>query len=218
MSQAARAHDSWADDLHTPPRRRRRHVESWASAEDLEVLSGLGRDPSATWTVLTLDRDDPEPTSDTDWVAQEGDDGVDAHRWADSDPDGWADSEFADATWGDEHDPPRRRTLRFRRSGVAAPPEATADRTMPLRLVDQEAAPIDYVSEPPPPLLPGQRRTVVIRGHVPAPTAVAAPDRRRPASRTRDRVSHRPDRVALWAFVLGLMLILIAVLSAGGSA
>jgi len=211
MSQAARAHDLWADDVHTLPRRRPRVVDSWASAEDLEVLGGLGRASSATWTVLTLDRDDEglagyaDATRDGGWSADVA---------LVDDPD----EEFFWATT-DEDEPGGRRPSRrrFRRSGFVRPAVAK-DPAPPVRLVDQEAAPIDYISEPPAPLLPGQRRTVVIRGRVPAPAAVAAPDRRRPAPRTRDRVGHRPDRVALWAFVLGLLLILIAVLSAGGSA
>jgi len=48
------------------------------------------------------------------------------------------------------------------------------------------------------------RRTVMIRGQV-------APARRRPPRRAVDRVGHRPDRIALWALVLGVMLILAAV-------
>ena len=211
MSQAARAHDLWADDVHTLPRRRPRAVDSWASAEDLEILGGLGRNSSATWTVLTLDRDDESPAGHAD-ATRDG---------------GWfadvavADGPDEESFWAttDEDEPGGRRPSRgrFRRSGFVRTAVAD-DLAPPVRLVDQEAAPIDYISEPPAPLLPGQRRTVVIRGRVPAPAAVAAPDRRRPAPRTRDRVGHRPDRVALWAFVLGLLLILIAVRSAGGSA
>ncbi|MBX5443449.1 MAG: hypothetical protein IRZ32_18220, partial [Solirubrobacteraceae bacterium] len=58
------------------------------------------------------------------------------------------------------------------------------------------------------------RRTVVIRGRAAAPATTA---RRRPARRPSERVAHRPDRVALWAFGLGLLLILVAVLSALGA-
>jgi hypothetical protein len=38
--------------------------------------------------------------------------------------------------------------------------------------------------------------------------------RRRPAPRPHERLGARPDRIAMWAFALGLLLILIAVLSA----
>jgi hypothetical protein len=62
------------------------------------------------------------------------------------------------------------------------------------------------------------RRTVVIRGRGDERQAVlpATSQRRRPTRRPSDRVAHRPDRVAMWAVGLGLLLILVALLSAGG--
>jgi hypothetical protein len=57
------------------------------------------------------------------------------------------------------------------------------------------------------------RRTVVISGR-PGETAVPAVRRRAPRT-VGERVSHRPDRIAMWAVALGLLLILIAVLTAG---
>jgi hypothetical protein len=69
------------------------------------------------------------------------------------------------------------------------------------------------------------RRTIEIRGQVdrihgfafaePAPLGRAG--RRRP-SRTAMRLAGRPDRVAMWAFLLGLLLIVIAALSNPGDA
>jgi hypothetical protein len=57
------------------------------------------------------------------------------------------------------------------------------------------------------------RRTVVISGR---PGETAAPAVRRRAPRTvGERVSHRPDRIAMWAVALGMLLILIAILTAG---
>lgn len=225
MSHPARAHDLWADDFDTPvpSRRRRREAVSWASAEDLEILGGIGRDSSANWTVLTLDGDDGEDLDmfeDADVAeARFVDPRLDDSRPTGSEADAtWADPSFFDTAGVDE---PTGITWRlpgrFRRTATARPAVAR-ERERPVRLIDHEATPVDFISEPPAPLLPGQRRTVVIRGRVPAPVAVTPPDRRRPAPRTRDRVGHRPDRVALWAFVLGLLLIIIAVLSAGGSA
>jgi hypothetical protein len=209
MSQPARAYDPWADDLDTPypSRRARREAVSWASAEDLEILGGLGRDPSSNWTVLTLDRDD-DGRSDAEWADETG-----AAPIRPRSDEFWSDEPGTD----DRVPAPRPLRGRFRRAEPIRP-RVAAVRETPVRLIDHETTPIDYISEPPAPLLPGQRRTVVIRGIVPAPVAVTAPDRRRPAPRTRDRVGHRPDRVALWAFMLGLLLIVIAVLSAGGSA
>lgn len=64
------------------------------------------------------------------------------------------------------------------------------------------------------------RRTVEIRGRtVPAP---AVPrnveiERRRPPRRPIERVGARPDRVAMWALMMGLVLILVAVGTADAS-
>src|ERR671935_1397658 len=51
-----------------------------------------------------------------------------------------------------------------------------------------------------------ERRTVVITGHT-------VPPRRRP-SPTHQQIVARPDRVALWAFLLGLFLVLVAAATA----
>jgi hypothetical protein len=64
------------------------------------------------------------------------------------------------------------------------------------------------------------RRTVVIRGQVapPARPAVGGPARRRPPRRTSERiVGTRPDRAALWAVMMGVFLILVAVMTAHGA-
>ena len=58
------------------------------------------------------------------------------------------------------------------------------------------------------------RVTVEIRGRtVPAPAVPrpAEPDRRRPQRRPVERVGTRPDRVAMWALMMGLLLILVAI-------
>lgn len=88
------------------------------------------------------------------------------------------------------------------RSWNEAPYDDDADvpRSRP-RLVD--------VSAPARPA-PGTRRTVKIRGQV-------APPRRRPAPRAHERVGPRPDRIALWAVVLGLFLILVAATSSNAA-
>jgi hypothetical protein len=56
---------------------------------------------------------------------------------------------------------------------------------------------------------PGERRTVTITGH-PVP-----PRRRR--SPTHEQIVARPDRVALWAFLLGLFLVLVAAATANAA-
>jgi len=59
------------------------------------------------------------------------------------------------------------------------------------------------------------RRTIEIRGRtVPAPSVpprVVALDRRRPPRRAVERVGPHPDRMALWALLMGLLLILVAI-------
>jgi hypothetical protein len=58
------------------------------------------------------------------------------------------------------------------------------------------------------------RRTIEIRGRtVPAPAVPRATDveRRRQQRRAIERVGPRPDRVAMWALLMGLLLILVAI-------
>jgi hypothetical protein len=64
---------------------------------------------------------------------------------------------------------------------------------------------------------PGERRTIEIRGQVDkvagvAPVPSAGPQRHR-GRRPSERVGPRPDRIAMWAVLLGLLLILVAVVS-----
>ena len=68
---------------------------------------------------------------------------------------------------------------------------------------------------------PSRRRTVEITGRtVGAPTLprLVQIDRRRPARRAAERVGARPDRLALWAVVLGFFLIFVAVTSTSHAA
>lgn len=75
-----------------------------------------------------------------------------------------------------------------------------------LRLVDEDAyAPSDYEYEPT--YAANGRRTVKITGH-PVPA-------RRRSSTAAARVEARPDRIALWAVLLGLFLVFMAVATAG---
>jgi len=54
------------------------------------------------------------------------------------------------------------------------------------------------------------RRTVTITGH-------PVPPRRRPSA-ARSQIHARPDRIALWAFLLGLFLVFMAVATANAAA
>jgi hypothetical protein len=64
--------------------------------------------------------------------------------------------------------------------------------------------------------VPG-RRTVTIRGHG-AERNLAWPDpaRNRPQLRPYERAGFRPDRVAMWAVLLGILLVVVAIASAHG--
>jgi hypothetical protein len=61
--------------------------------------------------------------------------------------------------------------------------------------------------------VPG-RRTVTIRGQVADRYATPRPGSRRRPERRYERTGFRPDRAAMWAVLLGVMLILAAVTSA----
>jgi hypothetical protein len=58
---------------------------------------------------------------------------------------------------------------------------------------------------------PGERRTVTITGH---PGTLPPRRRRSPAHQ---QIVARPDRVALWAFLLGLFLVLVAAATANAA-
>jgi hypothetical protein len=63
------------------------------------------------------------------------------------------------------------------------------------------------------PLAPPARRTVQITGRTVAAPRLVEVERRRPARRPTERIGPRPDRVALWAVLLGFFLILVAATS-----
>jgi hypothetical protein len=116
-----------------------------------------------------------------------------------------------------ERSAPERRG-RFARAGrETRPREAHADaRREPGHAPDGvEDAPVRPLAPP------RRRRTVEITGRtVGAPTLprLVEIDRRRPARRAVERVGPRPDRLALWAVVLGFFLIFVAVTSTSHAA
>ncbi len=63
------------------------------------------------------------------------------------------------------------------------------------------------------PVTNGERRTVTIRGYGAERNLPVA----RPTVRRHERPGFRPDRAALWAVILGVVLILVAVASAHGA-
>jgi hypothetical protein len=73
--------------------------------------------------------------------------------------------------------------------------------------------PIDLTSDPTAERPPEGRRTVVIRGRGAEPSWTP---RARPPRTVGERIGPRPDRLAAWAVALGMLLILIAILTAHG--
>jgi hypothetical protein len=65
---------------------------------------------------------------------------------------------------------------------------------------------------------PDRRRTVEITGRTvpapPVPRLVEIEQRRRPPRSAVERVGGRPDRIAMWAPMLGFLLLLVALISA----
>jgi hypothetical protein len=69
----------------------------------------------------------------------------------------------------------------------------------------------------PPERAPNGRRTKVITGRpegAPRPLSLARAERRRPPRTPAEWIGARPERIVAWAFVLGLLLILIAISTA----
>jgi len=103
----------------------------------------------------------------------------------------------------------------------AARPRRRFERSAPDRRGRFARGEQEAPAEPTPLAVPPRRRTVEITGHPGAgPTLprLVEIDRRRPARRPVERVGPRPDRVALWAVVLGFFLILVAVTSTSHAA
>jgi hypothetical protein len=99
--------------------------------------------------------------------------------------------------------------LRLVDAGVSesAPPRASAPPPRAVAAPPRAAAPPPAAPPPRAAGVPG-RRTVTIRGQVDRPVP-----RRRPSRSPYDRAGNRPDRVAMWAVLLGVLLILVAATS-----
>ncbi len=113
-----------------------------------------------------------------------------------------------------ERSAPERRG-RFTRADRPREPHAEAHREPAHAQDAPDAAPARPLAAP------RRRRTVEITGRtVGAPTLprLVEIDRRRPARRAVERVGPRPDRLALWAVVLGFFLIFVAVTSTSHAA
>jgi hypothetical protein len=93
--------------------------------------------------------------------------------------------------------------------------ELVADPLLDVSIDDEVIVDEDGYLSPPPP--PGQRRTVQITGRPAEARVVSRALRHRPRT-TADRLGPRPDRIALWAVVLGAILILLAAFSSSSQA
>ncbi len=110
------------------------------------------------------------------------------------------------------------RTRRLERSS----PERRSRLTQGVHDASLDSGPEAPASAAPAPLAaPSRRRTVQITGRTvgaPSLPRLVQIDRRRPARRATERVGARPDRLALWAVVLGFFLIFVAVTSTSHAA
>ena len=119
--------------------------------------------------------------------------------------------------------PPRSRAARrFERSAERRGRFARGERDTSEHAARLDRAPEAPAAAAPTPLsAPSRRRTVEITGRTvgaPSLPRLVQIDRRRPARRAAERVGARPDRLALWAVVLGFFLIFVAVTSTSHAA
>jgi hypothetical protein len=112
---------------------------------------------------------------------------------------------------GAEREVPRGRVDDGRRTVVIGRPEDVPSEIAAI------TADRDIEDEPPPPsptTAPGERRTIRIGGRPEGSLEATRAQRRRPPKTAHERIGARPDRVAAYAVALGLLLIVIAVISA----
>jgi hypothetical protein len=116
---------------------------------------------------------------------------------------GWDAAEWAAAT-RDECDTPD-------------PSAATRDAIVRQWEAEPHSDEWDAIMAPPEDRAPNGRRTKVITGRpegAPRPLSIVPADRRRPARSPAEWIGPRPERIVAWAFVLGLLLILVAISTA----
>ena len=94
----------------------------------------------------------------------------------------------------------------------AAPPEALTEAP-----TDEESIVAEVIDAPEPEVVSDGRRTIRINGRPGEVSEIApftsAARRRRPPMTVEERLAGDPTRIIAWAFLLGLLLILIAVLT-----
>jgi hypothetical protein len=95
--------------------------------------------------------------------------------------------------------------------------DASAERRAPDARPDATLRQWDGTFGMPDERAPNGRRTTVITGRpdgAPRPLSLVPAERRRPSRTPAEWVGPRPDRIVAWAFVLGLLLILVAISTA----
>jgi hypothetical protein len=109
---------------------------------------------------------------------------------------------------------PARRAVAAAQPAAAVPERPVAVPERPVAVPERPVALAPPAAPAPanvqPRVTDGQRRTVVIRGRGAERNLPVA----RPTLRRHERPGFRPDRAALWAVMLGLLLILVAATSA----
>ena len=221
----ARAVYDHTDEESRPAGRRRRQVADWGVGEELfDGMPGRrferrgpdhstprgGADDGRRTIVITEDDvqiDEPPPSEE--FARRE--EALEARRrhdevWAGDEPFAavWADDEpFADEPFADEE--------RGAAPGDAPPSESFA---AAAEAFEEGGRFAEGASEPDGIVRGGVegRRTVKIGGR---PAEFYSPStRRRPSRPVHERLGARPDRIAAWAFALGILLILIAIATA----
>ena len=214
--QARVARDDVYDHEDQEPRsgRRRRPVADWGVGDDVFEHMPRGRFSRAT----------EGPPRERRFTSR---DGVE-HRPADdaASRDGVEHRPADDAASRDGVEPipgdaaPRGGAKDDRRTIVIGRPEdvpseiaaITADRDL-----GEEEPPAGEPAREPLRTAPGERRTIRIAGRPEGSLEAARFHRehaRRPPRTAHQRIGARPDRLAMWAFALGMLLILIALLTA----
>ena len=204
------ARDDLYDHEHEEPRssRRRRPVADWGVGDDMfehmprNRFSHTAEAPPRERRFAREDDRRPHSDQEDDHSAPELEGDASAPEAARED----VAAESAEGPLGGVDD--GRRTIRIGKdedvpSEIAA---ITADRDIPA---DEAPAPTGEA-------IP-ERRTVKIGGRPEGSLEASRYQRdraRRPPRTAHERIGARPDRIAMWAFALGLLLIVIAILTA----
>jgi hypothetical protein len=204
---ARSARDDFYDHEHEEPRsgRRRRPVADWGVGDDVFEQMPRNRFPR---TADAPPRERRFAREDGERRPREERDAGEARPLRAVEDEAGAEAPSEEVPRGRVED--GRRTLRIG-SDEDVPSEIAAiaaDRDIP----EEPAAPVPGAGQGVP-----ERRTVKIGGRPEGSLEAARYERdraRRPRRTASERVGHRPDRIAMWAFALGLLLIVIAILTA----